>query len=69
MEKGIIMNQEKNEGESVLAAYGQATFRDLQVLARLQEVLGDPRKRVEVPQTGPGEKSPPLPTSRRYETR
>jgi hypothetical protein len=45
----------------------EVTLRDLEALAQMQELLGDPRRRVEVPQAGPDEESVPMPASRRYE--
>ena len=51
---------------TVLTNYGEVTLRDLQALAQIQATLGDPRTRVEVPQTGPDQKATPLPACKRY---
>jgi hypothetical protein len=67
MEKVMPYERDRRKDTSVLTNYGEVTLRDLQALAQMQELLGDPRKRVEVPQTGPEDKTPPMPASKRYE--
>jgi hypothetical protein len=47
---------------------GQSWESELAALQALQRLIGDPRKRVEVPQTSTGEAKLP-PVGRRYETR
>lgn len=48
--------------------YAEATFRDLQALAELQVLFGDPRRRVEVASVAVEGDLVPMPACRRYET-
>jgi hypothetical protein len=61
-------SKDESRTKLVFEMYDDATIKDLQALAILQEILGDPRHRVEVAQDRSDETDAhPLPASYRYE--